>query len=445
MSPDYSREAIKDVIHSAERMNVELNEEEAVEWLEAIRKAKNNDDDIAFCERNGVFGQCIVMLDFSPDRLDYFRKIGSLVEFYDQPGRVETALALSGSSAQSKIQRFPGDADYFERVNIIAPTKEEASQILAEIMREKALSTVQGPTYQLIEVKMGSYPADFVKGKRTFHAESPISWDPDEIAAGKKVGFTPDGQPVELTWEDAAQDPGWCKLDWVVADPIHGTLANASNMLDVTWEAPDGSITPLDGYLDPYFQEIYLQAESVPIFEKLAQHVSADALDDYVIALEGEVKKYLTKQVNYGKAAKRMYNIFRLTGRYPEAVFLRELFDEPASLLYQIWSLIRTLDDALAANAPFKTEQLIRQAEELMMEVIRVMEDTREAEIVRRLLRFRDAIHNLESYETMSAEAEAARDEVINVVNNFFYEKMTAIPEIKDYINSFESQGKKSD
>lgn len=157
-------------------------------------------------------------------------------------------------------------------------------------MREKALSTAQGPTYQLIEVKMGSYPADFVKGNRTYRADSPISWEPDEIAAGKKVGFTPDGQPFEIPWEEAAQDPGWCKLDWVVADPINGSLANASNMLDVTWEAPDGSITPLDGYLDPYFQEIYLQAESVPIFSKLAQHVSADALDEYVTALEGGAK-----------------------------------------------------------------------------------------------------------------------------------------------------------
>jgi hypothetical protein len=66
---------------------------------------------------------------------------------------------------------------------------------------------------------------------------------------------------------------------------------------------------------------------------------------------------------------------------------------------------------------------LIRQAEDLMMEVIRVMEDSREAEIVKRLLRFRDAIHRLESYDTLSAEAEAARDEVINVVNNSFMRK----------------------
>jgi len=68
-----------------------------------------------------------------------------------------------------------------------------------------------------------------------------------------------------------------------------------------------------------------------------------------------------------------------------------------------------------------------------------VMEDAREAEIIKRILRFRDALHNMESYETLSAEAEAARDEVMNVVNNFFYEKMTAVPEIKSYIQAFEN------
>jgi hypothetical protein len=377
------------------------------------------------------------MLDFDPVRLDYFRHIGKLVEFVDVPGKVETALALSGSSAQSKFQKFPGDCDYFERVNIIADTKEKACEILAEIMREKALGAVKGPSYQLIEVKMGSYPADFVKGKVTFSAGSPIAWGPDEIEDGEKVGFSPEGKELVITWEEAAQNPGWCKLDWVVADPIEGTLANASNMLDVTWEAPGGVITPLDGYLDPYFQEVYLQAESVPIFSKLSQHVSADALDDYVKALEGEVKKYVTKNINYGKAAKRMYNIFRLTGRYHEAVYLRELFDEPASMLYQVWSLIRTLDDAINAKSSFKEEQLIKQAENLMFEVIRVMEDAREAEIVSRILRFRDAIIHQDDYSKLSAEAEAARDEVINVVNNFFYEKLTAIPEIRTYIDSF--------
>jgi len=440
MTEQFSQDAMTKVIQSAKRLNVELDEKEARAWLKSIKIAAEDENKISFDERTGVFGQNIAMLDFSSNRLDYFRKIGKLVEFLDIPGKVETALALSGSSAQSKFQVYPGDCDYFERVNILAPTREEACQILAEIMREKALSKVQGPTYQLIEVKMGSYPNDFIKGKRKYPAGSPISWGPGEIEDGKQVGFSPEGKELALIWEDAAQNPGWCKLDWVVADPIRGTLANASNMLDVTWEAPDGSITPLDGYLDPYFQEVYLQAESVPIFSKLSQHVSADALDEYVNALEGEVRKYVTKNINYGKAAKRMYNIFRLTGKYEEAVFLRELFDEPTSMLYQVWALIRTVDDAIQAGSAFKKEQLIQQAEDLMLEVIRVMEDAREAEVVSKILKFRDAIQQQKDYEHLSGQAEAAREEVINVVNNFFYERLTAVPEIRDYIEGFQKE-----
>ena len=45
---------------------------------------------------------------------------------------------------------------------------------------------------------------------------------------------------------------------------------------------------------------------------------------------------------NYGKAARRMYNVFRLTGRYREAAYLRELFDEPVTALYQVAALLRT-------------------------------------------------------------------------------------------------------
>ena len=423
------------IIESAKRFGMELDEKEAEQWMKAIDLAKDKGDDIVFDVRSGVFGQNIAMLDFSPERLDYFRKVGGLVEFIDIPGLVETALALSGSSAQSKIQSYPGDADYFERVNIIAASKTEACKVLAMIMRKKALDTRRGPTYQLIEVKLGSYPLDFVRGDKTNKAGSPISWEPADITAGKIEGFTLDGRAVEISWDEAAQDPGWCKLDWIVADPVKGTLANASNMLDVTWEAPDGAITPLDGYLDPYFQEVYLQAESVPLFSKLAQHVSADALDEYVHALEGEVKKYLLKSVNYGKAAKRMYNIFRLTGRYPEAAYLREIFDEPTTLLYQVWSLIRTVDDALRVKAEFECQRLIEQIDDLIIQVVNVMEDSRETEIVKRLLTFRDAISHQACTEELSAEAEAARAEVINVVNNFFFDRLMALPTIKAYID----------
>jgi hypothetical protein len=425
------------IIASAKRLGIELDEGEALQWLTAMAVDQTKEE-IVFDAREGVFGHRVSMLDFSAEDLDHFRQIGRLVEFKDIPGKVETALALSGSAAQSKIQTYPGDADYFERINILAPTKEEACQILGDLMREKALETAKGPNYQLIQVRMGSYPGETVRDGSTFEAGTSIEWNVDEIGAGQIEAQTVGKDKLIIRWEEAALDPGWCKLDWVVADPVRSQLVNASNMLDVTWEAPDGSITALDGYLDPYFQEVYLEAESVPIFSKLAQHVSANALDEYVHQLENEVNKYLTKNINYGKAAKRMYNVFRLTGRYEEAAYLRELFDEPTSLLYQVWALIRTMDECSQPGSSIPIENVCAQADKLILDVIETLEGGEEVTVVRYLLRLRSGLEGQVSGQPLTVEAEAARAEVINIVNNFFYEKLTGHPTIKAYIETFE-------
>ena len=423
------------ILESAQRLGVELDEEEALQWLTAISAAKASDD-VVVDSRTGVFGHTVSMLDFSPEELDYFRTIGKLVEFEDQSDIVETALALSGSAAQSKIQTFPGDSDYFERVNIKTDTREQACAVLANLIRDKALATASGPTYQLIEVKFGEYPFDTVRGGNSHRAGTPISWRVEEIEAKAFNAQTPNGEPVTIGWDEVAQDPGWCKLDWVIADHLRGQLSNASNMLDVTWEAPDGAITPLDGYLDPYFQEVYLQAESIPLFSKLAKHVSADALDDYVQQLEKEVNKYLGRKPNYGKAAKRMYNIFRLTGRYEEAAYVRELFDEPATALYQVWSLIRTIDDVVKDPGSIPHDIVLKQTDGLILTVVQALEGDEEAEIVRYLLRLRGALDEETLDDRWKAQVTTVRAEVINVVNNFFHERLTAVPAIRTYIEN---------
>lgn len=436
MSDPQAAETLQRIIESAHRLGVELDEEEALQWLTAVA-ATQDSRQITVDLESGVFGHQVTMLDFSPGELARFRELGRLVALPDRPGTVETALALSGSAAQSKIQTYPGDADFFQRVNIKAETREQAFSLLAELMREKVLQTERGPNYQMIEIKFGNLPFAVTRGERSLPAGAPISWTPEEVRAGQINAANPDGSPAVITWQQASLDPGWCKLDWVVADPIRNQLANASNMLDVTWEAPNGEIIPLDGYLDGYFQEVYLDAASIPIFAKLAQHISPDALHDYVKQLEKEVNKYLTKDLNYGKAAKRMYNVFRLTGHYEEAVFLRELFDEPASMLYQVWSLIRTIDDCCNPQSAITADQMMTQADQLILSVVGALEGAEESEIVRRMLRLRDTLSRQKTNQELNAEAEAARAEVINIVNNFFYDKLTAVPAIQTYIEQF--------
>ena len=166
----------------------------------------------------------------------------------------------------------------------------------------------------------------------------------------------------------------------------------------------------------------------------MVKHVSSDALEDYVQQLEGEVRKYLRKDPNYGKAAKRMYNIFRLTGRYEEAAYVRELFDEPATALYQVHSLIRTIDDVAGYEDSISKETLLKQADALILSVVDALEGDEEAEIVRHLLSLRNALGEDAQDEAWEIQVETCRDEVMNVVNNFFQDRLTNLPSIHTYM-----------
>jgi hypothetical protein len=378
------------------------------------------------------------MMDFSPVELDRFRAIGEIVGLEDRPGQVETALALSGSAAQSKIQTYPGDCDFFERVHIHAPTREEACAILAQAMREKVLATATAPTQRFMQARLGSYPTDVVRGDNTITAGTSVTWTLEEVREGKIMGSLPGGAPWEFSWDEAAAEPGWCKLDWVVADPSRGTLANASNMLDATWEAPDGTITPLDDYLDTYFQEVYLEAESLPLFAKLARHVLPDAVDDYAEQLERQVYEYTAVKPNYGKAAKRMYNLFRLTGRYEEAAYLRELFDEKATALYQVAALIRSLDEAAGVGSEISPDTLRSQTDALIVSATGALEDQPESTIVEHLQAVKAVLDEGGDPASRADVIDNAIHAVSDEVNEYFKARMVGMPEIRAYLESLE-------
>lgn len=429
---DEGRTALDGVIESARRLGVELDAEEAARWVEALETEAEGGDIVVDVD-SGVYGHRVSMLDFTARDLARFRAIGEIVGLRDRPPAVRTALALSGSAAQGKVQAFPGDCDYFERVHVVAPTREEACAILADVIRAKALETRVGPTHRLWEVKFGSWPFDAERDGRPVKKGGPISWTGDEVAAGR-VEVVRDGEPITLAWEEAAADPGWCKLDWIVADPDRHALANASNMLDVTWEAPDGTITALDGAVDPYFQEVYLETESLPLFTRLVEELAADAVDDYVDQLEHEVLKYTRKDPNYGKAARRMYNIFRLTGRYTEAAYLRELFDEPATAMYQVAALVRTLDEADRPGAAFDHETMLKQADALIMAAIAALDGRSEAAMVERLLAVRNNLRSRRGAADRTSEVDAVKTAALDAVNDYFRDRLLAVPSIAAYL-----------
>jgi hypothetical protein len=267
----------------------------------------------------------------------------------------------------------------------------------------------------------------------------PISWKLSDVAEGR-LTVELDGDPVTLDWFELADQPGWCKLDWVVVDGEHHRLTNASNVVDVTWESAAGDIVSLDGYLDAYFQEVYLDAGQLPTFTKVVQHVSGNALDDYVEQLNHEVRKYLVEHLNYGKAAKRMYNVFRLTGRHLDAAYVRELFDEPTTILYQVWALIGTLENAAQPGSAISMETVRAQNDDLVLTVVQALDGVAETELVSALLRLRTALEETADGGELAAagevQIEAAKTQVVNLINTFFRDRLTAVPTIKAYMDS---------
>ena len=123
-----------------------------------------------------------------------------------------------------------------------------------------------------------------------------------------------------------------------------------------------------------------------------------------------------------------------------EAAYLRELFDEPTTMLYQVWALIRTIDESYQAGSEFEIETILSQADELVLAVVNTLEGAEETEIVRLLLRFKNLLTQDADRGELSPQASATRAEVINVVNNFFYEKLTAVPAIRDYIEDIQEE-----
>lgn len=427
-------EEVTSIIRTANMLGVEVDEADVAQWLTAMAASGSTDWDID--SEAGIYGHQITLLDFDKATLERYRRIADIVQLPDLPN-VETAISLAGSAAQGAIQRYPGDCDYFERVNIKADTREQACQVLADLMRDKAMDTYRGPSYELIEVKFGTWKSEAVKDGVCLSVGSPISWRADEVWDGEMHVFRASGEPWTVTWSYGCLDPGWCKMDWVIAEPERGRVVNASNMLDVTWEASDGDVVPLDGFLDPYFQEIYLEAESIPLFTKLSQHVSPQALGEYVDQITGEVRKYTHDPANYGKAAKRLYNVFRLTGRHAAAALIRELFDEPAALLYQVWSLMDTIDDAGRVDSSLDRQTVVRQVDALIQDVIESTEGPMESQIVMALLRLRDDVTGwMELGDERGAFIVDSRQKVESLVNAYFRDKLRGIPDAREFIDA---------
>jgi hypothetical protein len=319
-----SAESLQRLATIAHSVGVELNLEESAAWLAASTAQSFDAGEFEVLREDGIGGFELAVLDFDPASAARLRELGNLVATRKRD-KVRVGLAIAGSAAQSKIQLFPADNDFFERVHIHAATLEEARTTLATAIREDVLRAIELPGILLDDVCFGGANSRSLR------------WNREAMIAGKITIEQSDGASSLITWDEAALEPGFIKVAWILIDPELGGPGLASKVIDATWQDPDGKIVSLDTMIDGEFQQVYLDADGAELASEVARSVSEATRARYVSDLEAQVAYYSRgANSNYAKVAKRLYNICRITGRFSEALYLRELFDEPPARLIQV-------------------------------------------------------------------------------------------------------------
>ena len=107
---------------------------------------------------------------------------------------------------------------------------------------------------------------------------------------------------------------------------------------------------------------------------------------------------------------------------------------------YQVWSLIGTLENAAAPGSTISPETVQAQTGELVLTVVRALDGVQETELVAALLKLRGALEETTGGGAEAAagevDIESAKTQVVNLINTFFRDRLTAVPTIKAYMDS---------
>jgi hypothetical protein len=100
----------------------------------------------------------------------------------------------------------------------------------------------------------------------------------------------------------------------------------------------------------------------------------------------------------------------------------------------QVGAVVRTLDEASRPGTAITRDTLLAQLDGLVLDVVKTLEGDAEVEVVRELLHLRAAITEGRVSDDQAAAVAAARGELTTIVNTFFYDKLTGLPSIADYM-----------
>jgi len=426
---------VDDALAAARELGIEADAEEARRWMLAVASTDDRDQ-ITADVHSGIFGDRVSLLDFDTDDLERFRRLVPFVRVEPTEG-MESGISIAGSAAQGKVQVFPGDADFFERVHIHAGSEDEAKKMLRDMMRVSALRAAEQPDIVLLTADMGAYPEPVVERGRQKKAGDSIDWTTEDVARGTITVEAESGGTRTFQWDEVEVGTGWLYLGWIIAEREEGRIALASNVIDVTWEAPDGAIAAFDGAVDPLVQEIYLELPAIDLVARLAPHIPPGARSNYEKIMKEQVYHYTKESPSYGKAAKRLYNLFRVSDQLEAAAFVRELFDEPSARLYQVPGLLDAANVALDPSSGISRETVMHQLDVVADAIAEVTEGQEEADLLAALQRLRDAaLAEGKAGGDWATVLQEVSERCAEIVSEFFRVRLLGFQPVRDYLET---------
>jgi len=239
---------------------------------------------------------------------------------------VSSHLLVGGSGIQSTVQPFPGDIDFSEEFEIVAPDENAAGAAMAEIIAEFVGRTSTDPNLEFVTLRV--MPAKEDPGTN-------YKWDQARILDG--------GQRAELARQLAGSGGGRVNTDW-------RALVQGGRYIEITKMLSIHAMSSVTGKellatqpLGTEFQEAYL--------DEVPPEVEQMPLGEYASLM----RKLAIKEAdsgNYLKAAKRAFNYFRAIGNLEAMAAVTPIFATVEARINQHVAVLEAISKALKPATP---------------------------------------------------------------------------------------------
>ena len=180
------------------------------------------------------------------------------------------------------------------------------------------------------------------------------------------------------------------------------------------------------------------ETDSRPLTAPSLGAVPEGARRAYRAHLEREIDGVIGREPkDVARAAVLLYDLCRVEGRAEEAAYLERILDRPAVVLFQLSVLLRSLRRT-SGGPPGETLREARvQTDDLLRLVLLSLEGDSDPLIVAALLELHDRLEEADRSGRTDALV-ASINRLSRHVNDFFFDRLTALPPLREYVVNVE-------